>query len=109
MCAGLLAEAPLDGAAAAFERAAALVGEPRLARQAASGLYHAVSAAALAWEAARLRDPARHAASELVLQHRASPRDPLAAEPDTDDLGRLLGTASAPSPATAESKAARAV
>jgi acyl-CoA dehydrogenase len=44
----------------------------------------------MAWEAAAIDDPSRRAAAELVLRHRVLPRDPLAAEPDEDDLGRLL-------------------
>ena len=87
----LLTAAPLDGAADAFERAAALTGDPRLARQAATGLYNVASAAALAWEAAQLGEPSRHAMAELVLRHRVLPRDPLMAEPDTDDLAGMLG------------------
>ncbi len=79
---GLLALAPLTGAAEALARAVALAGraggDPSLARQAASGLYHVTSAAALAWEAVRLGDADRHAIALGVLQHRVLPRDPLA-------------------------------
>ncbi len=87
---GLLAEAALDGAADAFDRAASLAerargGDVRLARQAASGLYNVTSAAAMAWEAARLGDPGRHATAALVLRHRVMPRDPLVAEPEEDE------------------------
>ena len=74
----------LPGAMPAFERAAALAeraqGEPALARQAASALYHLTSAAAMAWEAGRLGDAERLALARLVLRHRVLPRDPLAAE-----------------------------
>lgn len=80
--AGLLESAPLDGALPAFDRAAALAAraaaDPALARQAASALYHITSAAALAWEAASLTDPARHALAADVLRHRVLPKDPLA-------------------------------
>lgn len=54
-------------------------GGVHLTRQAASALYHATSAAAMAWEAARLGDPGRLAMAGMVLRHRVLPRDPLAA------------------------------
>jgi hypothetical protein len=75
----------LDRAAALAERAQA---DPALARQAASALYHLTSAAAMAWEAARLGDPDRLALAGLVLRHRVLPRDPLATaeEPVPDGL-----------------------
>ena len=72
--------------APAMERAAALAGAAmapagsHLTRQAASALYHVTSAAAMAWEAARLDDPARLAMAGMVLRHRVLPRDPLAAD-----------------------------
>jgi len=69
------------GRAEALTRTA--LGNPALARQAASALYHATSAAALAWEGARLDCPGRTALAELVLRHRLMPRDPLAATDDT--------------------------
>ncbi|TCZ64003.1 acyl-CoA dehydrogenase family protein [Roseicella aquatilis] len=69
----------LDRAAALAERAQ---DNPALARQAASALYHLTSAAAMAWEAARLEDPDRLALARLVLRHRVLPRDPLA---DSDE------------------------
>jgi acyl-CoA dehydrogenase len=86
----------LPGLDEAFERAAALAdrargGDARLARQAASGLYHTTSAAGMAWEGAAMGDPARVAMAGMVLRHRVLPRDPLAAEPDGDDLGVILG------------------
>jgi alkylation response protein AidB-like acyl-CoA dehydrogenase len=72
----------LPEAMPAFERAAALAeraqGEPALARQAASALYHLTSAAAMAWEAGRLQDAERLQLARLVLRHRVLPRDPLA-------------------------------
>lgn len=81
----------LPEAAPLFERAAILAEtaqhEPALARQAASALYHVTSAAAMAWEGARLRDTARRDLARLVLRHRVLPRDPLEASaediPDT--------------------------
>ncbi|MBX3601204.1 MAG: acyl-CoA dehydrogenase family protein [Rubrivivax sp.] len=83
-----LAPAPrrcFDDALARAEALAAQVAEARgaddrLARQAASGLYHATSAVAMAWEATRLRSPARMRLAQLVLRERLLPRDPLAAD-----------------------------
>ncbi len=72
--------------APAMDRAAALAGTAmapggvHLTRQAASALYHVTSVAAMAWEAARLDDPARLAMARMVLRHRVLPRDPLAAD-----------------------------
>ena len=52
--------------------------EPQ-ARRAASALYHAASAALLAWEGTRPGADARRAlVSRFVLEHRLSPKDPLA-------------------------------
>src|SRR5262245_11219166 len=52
------------------------------ARRATSALYHAASAALLAWEASRVHeasgDARRLLLSRLVLDHRLTPRDPLA-------------------------------
>ncbi|WP_419897659.1 acyl-CoA dehydrogenase family protein [Roseomonas sp. USHLN139] len=83
---GLLGNgAALPEALPALDRAIALAeaaqGDPALARQAASALYHLTSAAALAWEAAQLGTPRRLILARLVLQHRVLPRDPLQAEP----------------------------
>jgi hypothetical protein len=64
----------LDRAIALAREAAA---DESLARQAASMLYHLTSAAAMAWEAARLQDDARLAMARDVLRHRVLPRDPL--------------------------------
>lgn len=49
----------------------------RLARTAASGLYHCFTAIAMAWEAARTASPERMRWAQLVLLHRVLPRDPL--------------------------------
>jgi hypothetical protein len=71
---------PFDDAFArafAFAEAVAAEGEDTLARQAASGLYHAVTAAGLAREAKLAALPHRLALARLVLQHRLQPRDPL--------------------------------
>ena len=79
--AALLADAPLPEAAEAMDRAAALAeaaqADPALARQAASALYHVTSAAAMAWEGARLQNADRTALARLALRHRVLPRDPL--------------------------------
>lgn len=56
------------------------------ARQAASGLYHAVSAVLMADEARRLGDPHRARLAALVRLHRLGPRDPLAAGDGSDAL-----------------------
>jgi alkylation response protein AidB-like acyl-CoA dehydrogenase len=81
---GLLAEAPLEEAAVALDRASALAGraqdDPALARSAASALYHVASACAMAWEAARTADANRAALARMALRHRVLPRDPLAAK-----------------------------
>ncbi|MBP0495400.1 acyl-CoA dehydrogenase family protein [Pararoseomonas indoligenes] len=83
----------LPEAAPALERAIALAeaaqGDPALARQATSALYHVTSAAAMAWEAGRLGAPERLALARLVLRHRVLPHDPLAAEAE-DDARDLL-------------------
>ncbi len=77
--AGGLPEVP--GLLARAEALAARAGgDPTLARQAASALYHLASAAAMAWEAARIGDPARALLARMVLEHRVLPRDPLAPE-----------------------------
>ena len=75
----------------ALDRATALAEaagrDPALARQAASALYHVASAAAMAWEAAGLRDDRRLALARMALRHRVLPRDPLApGDPDAADL-----------------------
>jgi alkylation response protein AidB-like acyl-CoA dehydrogenase len=81
--AGLEVETALPGVMALLDRAITLArsagAQPALTRQAASALYHITSAAAIAWEAGRLGDPARAALAEDVLRHRVLPRDPLAA------------------------------
>ena len=64
-------------AAARLAEEAACDGGEELARQAASGLYHATSATAMAWEAARTGSPERLRWAQLVVMHRLLPRDPL--------------------------------
>jgi acyl-CoA dehydrogenase len=95
---GLLAEAPLEGVEQALDRAAALADraqdDPALARSAASALYHLASAAAMAWEAARIGYANRSTLARMTLRHRVLPRDPLAAaDPDAALLPALLEAA----------------
>ncbi len=71
---------PAMSRAAGLAEAALAPGGTHLTRQAASALYHVASAAAMAWEAARLDDPARLAMAGMVLRHRVLPRDPLAVD-----------------------------
>ena len=86
-------EAQLSGL---FERACTLAetaaqsGGDGLARQAASGLYHATSAIAMAWEASASGSARRMVLAQLVVRHRLMPRDPLQADPD-EGLDLLLG------------------
>ena len=95
--------------AVGFAAAVADRGDEPLARQAASGLYHATSAALMAWEAERLGtgggDARRLLLARMVLEHRLTPQDPLAAperrwEEAATDL--LLGDAPVPLARAAE-------
>lgn len=63
-------------------------GSDGLARQAASGLYHASSAIAMAWEASATGSARRMVLAQLVAKHRLMPRDPM--RPDSDDGLDLL-------------------
>jgi hypothetical protein len=66
---------------------AAAPGNESLARQAASALYHVVSATAMAWEARRAEAAGagrRLLLAQLVLRHRVLPRDPLAPRQEDD-------------------------
>ena len=56
--------------------------DAHLARQAASALYHSVTMAGLRWEAAQPGLESRGWLADLVLRHRLTPRDPLAADAD---------------------------
>ncbi|WP_428142885.1 acyl-CoA dehydrogenase family protein [Delftia acidovorans] len=69
--------ASMDKAAALALRAAEEGGD-RLARAAASGLYHCFTATAMAWEASCTGSAERMRWAQLVLLHRVLPRDPLA-------------------------------
>lgn len=75
-----------DASALAAEASAA--GGDRLARQAASALYHLSSAIAMAWEASKTGSLKRMVLAQLVVLHRLSPRNPL--KPDGDAGVRLL-------------------
>jgi alkylation response protein AidB-like acyl-CoA dehydrogenase len=93
-----LAEAPLEGAEAAWVRAEALVGQAQedeaLARAAAGALYHLTSAVAMNWEGVRMGDAHRAALARMVLTHRVLPRDPLESEdPDAALLPAMLAAA----------------
>jgi len=79
-----------DALARAQALTQAALGNPALARQAASALYHTTTAAALHWEGERLPCPARAALSALVLHHRLAPRDPLAQRDDTTQEDAVL-------------------
>jgi acyl-CoA dehydrogenase len=69
--------------AAEFATRAAESADDTFARQAASALYHATTAAAMAWEARRIGDARRLVLASMVLTHRLAASDPLspAAEP----------------------------
>ena len=68
---------PAMARAAGLAEATMAPGATHLTRQAASALYQVTSAAAMAWEAERLDDPARLVMAGMALQHRVLPRDPL--------------------------------
>ncbi|THU05036.1 DNA alkylation response protein [Lampropedia puyangensis] len=66
--------------AAVFAEKAAHDADEKLARQAASALYHCTSAIAMAWEGSQMGGSAGHERlrlAQLVLLHRVLPRDPL--------------------------------
>ncbi len=72
----------LDAALALVERAGR---EPRAARQAATGLYHATAAALFLHEAQALGDALRVDLARLVLAHKLAARDPLTGASADDD------------------------
>jgi len=83
----------LDRAVDFAGRVAALGGDEAMARQAASGLYHATSAALMAWEGCASPKSGRRALlARLVLERRLSPRDPLTPDPpfERDAITLLL-------------------
>jgi acyl-CoA dehydrogenase len=100
---GLLADAPLaKSVRTAFETtldrgvgAAAAVADGQgrsdhAARQAAAGLYHLTTAAAMAWEAGRIGSARRMKLAQLVLEHRLLPRDPLSIDESPDRFAEIL-------------------
>jgi len=83
----------LDGAVEFAERVALSEANEDLARQAASALYHATSAALMAWESCASASGGRRALlAQLVLQRRLSPRDPFKgdAPSERETIGLLL-------------------
>ena len=74
----------LDAALALIDRATA-DSDARAARQAATGLYHAAAAALFLSEAQKLGDPVRADLARLVIAHKLSARDPLAAASAMDE------------------------
>ncbi len=72
--------ADLSGRAFALAREAADGGDPSLARQVASALYHLTTAAGMAQEAQALASDRRLALAKLVIRHRLRPVDPLNAD-----------------------------
>ena len=95
---GLLADTPWHPqaqtvAAQALERSLALAQQvadasggasDAAARQAASALYHASTAIAMAWEAGRTASARRMRIAQLVVRHRLLSQDPLAIDADAD-------------------------
>ena len=91
-CDPALADSQARAVEGAFALAshAALENRPDLARQAASGLYHVLSLAALRWEAHAPGLAGRGLLADQVLSHRLVPRDPCAIPADEDDTCRAL-------------------
>ena len=75
----------LGAVLALIERAGAAGGDPRSAREAASGLYYVTAAALLLVRAGELGDPIGADLARLVLAHRLAARDPLAGSSAEDD------------------------
>ncbi len=83
----------LDGAVDFAERVAADDADETSARQAASALYHAASAALMVWESCASANGGRRALlARFVLERRLSPRDPLKLDApfERDAIGLLL-------------------
>jgi acyl-CoA dehydrogenase len=70
----------------AFKFAGQTVEQPHFARQAASALYHAVTAAGLLWESQQPALSKRRLIAELVFTHRLNVRDPLDNAADSQEL-----------------------
>jgi hypothetical protein len=75
----------IDAALSLVERASGKQGDARVARQAATGLYHATAAALFAHEAEQLGDRVRLDLARLVLAHKLSARDPLSGSSPEDE------------------------
>ena len=71
---------------AEFSTQAAASTQDIFARQAASALYHATTAVAMAWEAERIGDARRLVLANMVLTHRLAARDPLSAATEPPEL-----------------------
>ena len=69
-----------------FASQAAASTQDIFARQAASALYHATTAVAMAWEAKRIGDARRLVLANMVLTHRLAARDPLSAATEPPEL-----------------------
>ena len=67
------------------------------ARQAASALYHATTATAMAWEAGRMGCARRMRLAQWTLRARLLPQDPLALDAQPDWLADLLEPGDGPS------------
>lgn len=78
--------------AVAFASEASDPRNEKLARMAATALYNVATAVLMAWEAERLDNGRRLLLSRMVIEHRLSPRDPLAAriEPWEEKASALL-------------------
>ena len=85
----------LVDAAQALAAQTAQARDDRLARQAASALYHLTSAVAMGWEAGRTGSLRRLLLAQLTLRHRLLPADPLAPAPAVD-LSPLWATDHSP-------------
>lgn len=92
----MLASAPAELATKLRERLQAVLalieragsrqdGDPRAARQAATGLYHVTAACLFVEEARRLDDPTRLDLARLLLAHKLTPRDPLGGSSAEED------------------------
>ena len=68
----------------------AVAGEPRLARRAASALYHVTSAAAFVHEGVALGSSRRLALARAVVAHRLTPVDPLDGGPPSPSEDELI-------------------
>ena len=90
-------EATLGRVAARAEQVAmaGAAGE-HAARQAASALYHASTAVAMAWEAGRIGCTRRMRLAQTVLRLRLLPQDPLAADDEPAWLADLLAPGATP-------------